>query len=277
MYVMKKTFVIVLTLIAVLNFQPPSIAVVSGALSTDILEDGELWFPVGEQLHYKLYWGLIPVGKAELISKWTVQDGKKLLVLQAKAKTNKVVEKLFAIDDFVESIVDPETFLPLEYTQRLNEGKKHTVEKVVFDHDSGVAHYSDELKEIERQIEIDIDTRDVLALTYLMRADGMDIDEKSDYKVLVDEKLWELELSALKDESVKLPKYGKVDCRKYEPTAQFGGIMNRKGSVKLWFSNDDRRLCAKVSGKVPLAHIHAVLTSVVGPGDDEWVGSEKKE
>ena len=65
-----------------------------------------------------------------------------------------------------------------------------------------------------------------------------------------------------------------VECLEVEPEAKFGGIFNRKGKVKLWFSRDDRRLCAKMTGKVPLAKVKAVLIEVVGPGDDNWVNPQ---
>ena len=66
----------------------------------------ELWFPVGEKLTYKLYWGIIPVGSAEFDSRWVMHDGKPRLSLQLRARTNKVVKRLFPVDDRIESIVD---------------------------------------------------------------------------------------------------------------------------------------------------------------------------
>ncbi len=42
-------------------------------------EGDEFSFPIGEKLVYKLYWGIIPVGRAEFTAEWSELDGKKVI------------------------------------------------------------------------------------------------------------------------------------------------------------------------------------------------------
>jgi hypothetical protein len=234
----------------------------------------KLWFPVGERLEYKLYWGVIPVGSAEFDSRWIMHNGRPMLSLQARARTNKVVKHLFPVDDRIESIVDPESFLTIEYTQRIHEGKKTRDEVTIFDRENLVAYYTSYKTGESSQILIEPDTRDVLALTYYMRKTGIDEDETKKFEVLVDNKLWSLMLNNDSTEKIDLPGFGNVSCQKLIPQAKFGEIFNRKGKVNLWFSDDARRLCTKMTGKVPLADVKAVLTTVMGPGEDSWVNGD---
>ena len=234
----------------------------------------KLWFPVGEKLKYELYWGIIPVGSAEFDSRWVMHEGKPRLSLQARARTNKIVKHLFPVDDRIESIVDPDTFLTIEYTQKLREGKKTRDEITVFDREKLLAYYTSYKTGETSEILIEPDTRDVLTLTYYMRKTGLKEDETRRFEVLVDNKLWSLMLNSDSKEQIELPGFGDVSCQKLVPSAKFGEIFNRKGKVNLWFSDDTRRLCTKMTGKVPLADVKAVLTTVVGPGDDNWVKND---
>ena len=82
----------------------------------------DLWFPVGEKLVYRLYWGIIPVGTCEMCTQWIEVEGKTLLSIKATAKTTYVVSKIYPVDDYIETRVNPATFLPVEYVQKLREG-----------------------------------------------------------------------------------------------------------------------------------------------------------
>lgn len=234
----------------------------------------DLWFPVGETMEYKLYWGIIPVGRAELRTFWDTKDGTNVVVIRATARTTAVVAAIYPVEDIIESTIDPDTFLPLKYTQHLREGRHERDDEVVFHHDRGEAVWKKAGREGTKTIAIDKDTRDVLALTYMMRGAGFEVGQKQGFKVLVDDKLYQLDVEGVKREKRKVAGHGKIKCLEVEPKAAFGGIFVRKGKVRLWFSEDDRKVCVRMSAKVPLASIKAVLKKVTGPGDDFWVKEE---
>lgn len=235
----------------------------------------ELWFPVGEKLIYKLYWGIIPVGRAEFSVEWIEEDGRKLLSLKGNAKTTSIIAKLYPVDDFIESVVDPATFLPIRYVQRLEEGRHLRHDKIIFDHKNSKARWESELDGSSKELEIDSQSRDILCFVYYMRSKGFASGKKEKFRVLADEKVYDLELIGLGHQELKVRGFGKVKCLKMEPKAKFGEIFVRGGRVRLWFSTDTRRLCVKMTGKVPLASIKAFLIEVKGPGNDKW--SPKKE
>jgi hypothetical protein len=234
------------------------------------------WFPVGEKLIYKLYWGIIPVGALELSSEWVEEEGKKLLAIRAVARTTSIVAKIYPVEDFIESIIDPVSFLPLRYTQRLKEGRHLRDDKIRFDHGKRKAYWESGLDDSNGEIEIDADTRDVLCLVYFMRSKGFDVGATEKFRVLVDEKLYDLEVTGIEHEKLQVKDFGKVKCLKVQPKAKFGEIFVRKGRVNLWFSLDARHVCTRMTGKVPVASVKAILVGVKGPGDDIWSKPKKK-
>jgi hypothetical protein len=229
------------------------------------------WFPLGEKITYKLYWGIIPVGRAWFEATPVRLGTRECLSLRGRAKTNAIVATIFPIDDDVQSFVDCRTFLPVRYRQNLREGRKRRNELVTFDHRNGKAYWENLDNHEVKIIEIESDTRDVLTLTYAMREKGLEVGQIARFQVLVEDKLYDLEGRALQTETVDVGRYGEVECLKVEPKAKFGEIFVRKGRVFMWFTNDDRRLCTRMTALLPFANLKAVLEKVEGPGDDRWV------
>ncbi len=229
-------------------------------------------FPVGETLEYKLYWGILPVGKAEFQTFWDTRGGRDVVVIRATARTTAVMAAIYPVEDVIESTVDPATLLPISYTQKLREGRHKRDDEVLFYHDKGIAVWNKSgKKDKTKTIDIDGETRDVLALTYKMRGGAFAVGSNETFKVLVDDKLYDLAVEGIEKEKRKVGDYGEIECLEVEPKASFGEIFVRKGKVRLWFSEDERRVCVRMTGKVPLANVKAVLKRVQGPGDDFWV------
>ncbi|MBM4143322.1 MAG: DUF3108 domain-containing protein [Lentisphaerae bacterium] len=232
---------------------------------------GETGFPVGETLRYRLRWGLIPVGEGTLSTRWIERDGRRLVAIRATARTTAVVAAIYPVNDMIESIVDPETMLPLSCAQDLDQGWEREKDVVVFDHAAGKARWRCLLSGETMELDIAPDTRDALSLMYEMRRRGMAPGESASFRVLVDNKLYDLHVTAYDLEQVALPGYGTRPCLRVEPLAKFGQIFIRKGRMHFWFSSDRRRVCARIEGHIPLVSVNAVLTGVEGPGDDSWV------
>jgi len=241
-------------------------------------QDTNYWLPVGEQLSYKLYWGVIPVGKALFTSEWTEIEGKKYILLRATADTTSLLAKIYPVHDVIESTVDPTNFLPVLYVQKLREGKHKRDDSITFNHTNGYAVWQNTGKvkagqPSTAQIPIQADTRDVLTLTYYMRNKGLTVGQKETFQVVVDNKLYDLELNGLKILPMDVGGREDVECIEVEPKAKFGAIFVRKGDVRLWFSQDPRRVCVKMSAKLSVAHAKALLVGIEGPGNDDWVTS----
>jgi hypothetical protein len=231
----------------------------------------ELWFPVGEQLVYRIYWGFIPVGTTRVVTEWIEEDGRRLLAIRYRTRSNKVIATIYPVDDHIESVIDPVTFRPVRFTKNLKEGRHRYHEITTFDYERGMARWESKIKDKVKEYPIQEDTRDLVSFLYYMRSKPLSVGKTGHYRVMADEKIYDLSVRVLKKEKVKLPRYGRVASLKMEPQAKFQGLFVRKGKMTVWASDDDRYIVTRISATVPVASVKVVLCGVSGPGDDFWV------
>lgn len=233
----------------------------------------EFGFPVGEGLLYRAYWGVIPVASSVITNEWVEFNGRTCLAIRVRSRSNEFLSKIYPVDDFLESIVDPETFLPLRFTKILREGRYHTHEVTTFDHKAGKAVWHRLKDGMQHELAIMPDTRDLLSFMYSMRPRNvLEPDTETKFQVMADEKIYDLAVRADKIERFRVSRYGWLESVKVQPIAEFGGLFVRhKGNAWMWISLDPRRLVTKIAVRVPVANVNILLTEVSGPGDDFWV------
>ncbi len=229
-----------------------------------------LGFPVGEILRYRIHWGIVPVGACQVSTFWTELDGRRVLRIRVRTKSNRVIASVYPVDDVLETDVDPQTFLPLRFVKNLSEGKHRYHEVTVFDHAEGVARWASLITGRKKIIPIEPETRDILSFMYWRRQRPLDSGTTEQTRVMADNKIYDLWLTIGGIESVKLPAFGRVPSQRIEPDAAFQGLFVRKGRITLWTSADERRVLTRLVGAVPVAKIEAVLCDVRGPGEDTW-------
>lgn len=239
----------------------------------------ELWFPVGEELIYRVYWGVIPVARTVATSAWVEEDGRTLLAIRYRTRSNKVIATVYPVDDLIESIIDPVTFLPVRFTKKLSEGRYKTEETTTFDHAAGEAYWHSFKHDSDKTFLIEKDTRCLVSFSYFLRKKDFIPKEKQEYRVMADDKIYDLWLNIGNYTRVKLPRYGKRSSIEIEPEAAFDGLFVRTGKINLWVSNDERKLLTQATAKIPVASIRLVLDRVRGPGDDHWIlpGDEQED
>jgi hypothetical protein len=231
----------------------------------------ELPFAVGETLEYRIHWGLVSVGTSRISTEWVEYEGRQLIAIRLKNRTNGALSKLYPVDDFVESLVDPETFLPVRFIKKLNQGRYHCDEETLLDHVEGVAYWHSNKSGKKKEYAIEAESRDILTFLYHSRLQVMQPDTILKRQLIADEKLYDLEIHCEAIEPVKLSVFGDIDCLRIEPKASFNGIFVRAGRMWMWISRDPRRICTELKSEVLVGKVSLTLDSVTGPGDDFWV------
>ena len=236
-----------------------------------------LWFPVGETLVYKLRWGFIPIGKARVKTECVQENGRVLLAIRYRAKTNHLFDALYPIDDFAESIIEPRTFLSVRFTVKQWRRHAECDETTVFDYERRVAKWESRLTGKIREFAIEPDSRDLIAFMYHLRKDGLKPEENRTFRVMADDRLFDIHVKTFKPETVKLPLYGTIEALRLEPEVNFKGLMIENGDVTMWAAQDARRLGIQAMVRGSLASVWAVLCHVEGPGDDFWIQAAKQK
>jgi hypothetical protein len=237
----------------------------------------ELWFPVGEEIDYAVFWGIFMVGEATTKAEWVQQEGRRLLSISMRAQSNGVVEKLYPVQEVMTTILDPATFLPLSFEKDSHEGRRHAHEITTFDHAAKKGYWKSLLKDKQKEFDIDADTRDMMGLMYWVRKDPIRAGETRNFRMMADEKVYDVIVAAGKQEPVSLENYGKIPCIKMEPKGKFNGMFVRKGRMWLWVSDDPRYAICRIVASVPVASIKIMLKKVRGPGNDFWTQATEKK
>jgi hypothetical protein len=237
----------------------------------------ELWFPVGEIIDYEIFWGVFMVGEATARAEWVQVDGRRLLTLTMEAQSNGIVEKLYPVKEFMQTVINPVDFLPISFEKDSHEGRRYSHELTTFDHVALKGYWESLSKNSQKEFDIEKDTRDLMGLMYWVRKEPVRTGEVRHYNVMTDEKMYELIIDAGKKDKVALDQYGRVSCIKMEPKGKFNGMFVRKGRMFLWVSDDERYTICRVTASVPVASIKIMLKEVRGPGDDFWVQPSKRK
>ncbi|MBL7016888.1 MAG: DUF3108 domain-containing protein [Kiritimatiellales bacterium] len=235
-------------------------------------------FPVGEELVYSVSWNGIPVAHSTVTTSMDLFEGREVLALRVRTRTAAFFNHIFKVDDRIESLIDPKTFLPIQFTKNMKEGSYRCHEITRFDFEAKLAYYEHQTNGTKKEYAIDADTRDILSFMYFMRSELLESESTLNYRVMSDEKIYDLILHTDEVEKIDLPGYEKkIPSLKMVPEAKFDGLFVRKGKATLWVSRDDRRLLSFAKVKVPFGRARIKLQEVNGPGDDFWITEKKND
>ena len=236
-----------------------------------------LWFPVGETLHYKMKWGIIPIGRSRVEAVVTNTGSKAMLSIRYYVKTNRMFDKIYPVNDFMESLVDLDTFVPLTFTKRIQRRKPRCDETVVFDRKEKQAHWYSQCLAKHGSFDIDDNTRDIMTLLYLMRKNDLVESQAITNQVVIGRDATDMVIRIGKKEKLDVAGRDDVECFKVVPVAKLDDILVEEGEVKAWVSADARRILTRLHIKAAFGTVKVYLDKVEGPGpDDGWVKKGEK-
>jgi hypothetical protein len=237
----------------------------------------ELPFPIGETLKYIISWNRIPVAWSTVTTERDTLEGREVVAFRIRTQTYSFFNHVFKVDDLHESLIDLKTLLPIQYTKNVKEGRYRCHEITTFDFTTLKASYEHQLNGKKKSYDIEANTRDLISFMYFLRSEGLGEKKKPTFRLMADEKIYDLILHTDDVEKVDLPNYKrKVSFLKMVPEAKFDGLFVREGKATIWISRDPRRLLTFAKVKVPFGRARIKLQSVSGPGDDFWI-TEKKD
>jgi hypothetical protein len=217
-------------------------------------------FHVGEQLTYEISWLNITAGTAVMTVNAAGADGDRPLAkLITTAQSRPAITKFFPVDNRVESIVDPATLLPEHLTFRRREGKKKEDIEYTFHQKEGtVTTVKDGKTEI---LEISPGTQDVISCLYYARSQlSLLPGSLLRMNVYHDKKNRKLDVRVEEIETVSGP-WGEVETARVLVVMPFQGLFLNQGNIRVWFTNDDRRIPVRMKAKVIIGSIVADLVS----------------
>ena len=235
---------------------------VSGAVSWAEVSDlsSSRSFQVGEQLTYEISWLNITAGTAVMAVSDAGTDGDRPLAkLITTAQSRPAITTFFPVDNRVESIVDPATLLPEHLTFKRREGKKKEDIEYTFHQKEGTVTVVK--GGTTETLEMPPGTQDVISCLYYARSElSLQPGSLLTMNVHHDKKNRKVDVHVEEIEIVSGP-WGEVETARVLVVMPFQGLFLNQGNIRVWFTNDDRRIPVRMKAKVIIGSIVADLVS----------------
>lgn len=215
--------------------------------------------PAREDLVFDVYWKFIKVGQGTLeIKGFEEINGRTAYHIYSEAKSAPFFDNFFKVRDINQSWIDTESLCSLRYATNISEGGWKKFEQLDFDHenkkyarnDDGTMKYGDTVRWVQ----------DVLSSLYLMRNLDLEVGKEYIFDAHSGDHTWPLKTKVVGKEKVEV-EAGTFECLVLEPSIrEDAGIFKAKGKLKVWVTNDDKKMPVKMKSKIPVGSISAELS-----------------
>jgi hypothetical protein len=266
--------------------------------------------PIGERIEYEIRFsrfpiyatvgtvafdfpGIVPAEKAEQLIKglnveFKPAAGEQYFHLRGHVASKGILIAILGIDvsDRFETLIDTRDFSARLSFKQLKEGKKHTVQTSLFDHQEQTVKFKlndlnkPEAPPREKTMERKDGMLDLLSSFFFVRCQKLKEGQLLRFPVSDDDETHEFEVVVGKQEKLKTD-CGPVKARRLEPKLFGPGrVFSRKGEMTMWVSDDSKHVPLRLIAKTSGGTISAKLTNfkknckIIEP-DPEQPDSEK--
>jgi hypothetical protein len=215
---------------------------------------------IPEKLVYDLTWTGIKAGTATQ----EISEEKGEIKIVSIARSADWISVFFPVEDRIESVLisnpDAKFGQSKSYSMKTREGSHRRDREVQFNHAKEIAYYKDNLNGEKRELPIVAATLDTLSSFYYVRTLKLEIGKSVFLTILDNTKTWNVEVQVLRKEKIKTS-LGTFNTIVIKPLMQSEGIMDRKGDMLIWLTDDSRLLPVKMKTKVKIGSVTATLVS----------------
>jgi len=213
---------------------------------------------IPEKLVYDLTWTGIKAGTA--IQEINAESGD--IKITSIARSADWISVFFPVEDRIESVLasspDSKFGQSKSYSMKTREGSHRRDREVQFNHVKGLAYYKDNINGDKREIPIAAATLDTLSSFYFVRTLKLEVGKSVFLTILDNTKTWNVEVQVLRKEKIRTS-LGTFNTIVIKPLMQSEGIIDRKGDMLIWLTDDARLLPIKMKTKVKIGSVTATL------------------
>lgn len=214
----------------------------------------DLPFGANEQLNFRLLLGQTnqTIGQISLQvrprARYFGRDG---LLLTLAARTTAEGARLFSLNDRINTYVDPLTLLPFRIELQMREGRWALDRTITVDQDRGAA-----VRDDGQRVEIPVGTHDLLSVIYALRSFDLTPPKRNAVSVLAISRPRTLYVNSLQKTVIEL---GGQRIRAIELALNTDDPESNKYQLRLWVSDDRRRLPLRLLATTPFGPVRAEL------------------
>jgi len=236
-------------------------------------------FQPGEKMSFVLKYGVIPAGVATLeVQAMDDMHGVDAYHFVMTAESNSFIDIFYKVRDRIDSYADADMNHTLQYNKIQREGSTKRNIKVDFDWEKNESTYVNFDSEPE-VVSQKPGTFDPLSVFYFARLLDLAKMEVFEHPVTDGRKNMLGILRILGKETITVPA-GTYETWVLEPDLQkVEGVFSkkRKAKIKLWITNDERRLLVQMKSKAIVGSFVAELVAVEGHSSEKVSSLQKEE
>lgn len=217
-------------------------------------------FKLGENLKFRLRYGPVVAGTSRMGVDDTVKiQGNLCYKIVTEAFSSRFFSVFFKVEDRVISYTDREGLFSWYFEQHLREGRYRADRWAKYNQRENLVytHKKDTLK-------VPPYVQDVLSSFYYIRTFKLVVGDTLFIQNHANKKIYPMAVIVHGKENVEV-KAGRFKCIIVEPIVTEGGLFKHEGELKIWFSDDEKKIPVQMKSKVSfLGSITAELIKIEG-------------
>ena len=236
----------------------------------------QLYHPTGfvgeESILHISYLGL-SAGNAIIKTMPMTKFGKvKAFHFMARLISAKYFEGIYRLDDVVETFLAKDEMLPIKYSLVQRESKQSVDDLQLFDHQENKTFYyyrrdkKGKIKEEQQEQYIPAYFQDSFSGLMFARGLPMKVGDYYEFPIVTRSKMWITKVWVEREEKVTVLEQT-IPALRIRAETHYPGVLEKKGDILFWFSNDERRLLLKFAAKVKIGSLKGEIIQYT-PGKD---------
>jgi hypothetical protein len=222
-------------------------------------------FQVGEEISYRIHYGLVNAGKATIkVKEIRKVNGHKVYHLWGYGRTTGMTDWFFRTRDQYETFVDVTTLEPIKFIRDVDEGGYIIKRNIDFNRETNTAIDHD--LEIDTVFDVPDHVQDIFSAFYFAR--NLDVSaiqpgEVIHIPVFLDHEIFPFRIKFVKRETIKT-KFGKIKCLRFVPVVQQGRVFKDEDDLFLWISDDANHVPIRIKSELLVGSIKADISDFKG-------------
>ncbi len=173
------------------------------------------------------------------------------LLFSVAAQTSNAGSIVFAVNDRIDSYVDPTTLLPFRTELNLSEGKYHITRSYNLDQNRGAA-----TSEKGERSDIPVGTHDLISAVYAIRTFDLSPKKRNAISLMATSQARTLFIESQRRETIELGRQ-KIDAIMVTLTTD--DQSNDRMQIRMWFGDDARHLPLRIAALTKFGAVRADL------------------
>lgn len=257
------------------------LAIVALESSAQSAEKKPQAYSPGEKLTFDVSWSIFPAGKVTATLSRDNDGPRDFYRVTTTADSQGFASLLYKVQDEFQSVFNPETVCSIEISKQINEGSRHKITKITFDHDRGLAILDErdagggDKHPKHEEHEIPPCAQDIITAFYYVRSQPLHVGQKLKLAINDGSKTKIVVAAVTERKEIQTP-LGDREALRVEPTV-FGNLYeNKKGKIVIWFSDDEYHFPLRIRAALKMGAITGTLISI-SPAPRSYAPAGKAE